>query len=48
MFRFLAPKPGAYVTTNEEMEAFRGGDNLQTDVGNKTARAPGKEHHVPR
>lgn len=48
MFRFLAPRPGAYVTTNEEMEAFRGGDNLQTDAGNKTARPPRKGFGVPR
>lgn len=48
MFRLMAPKRGTYVTTNEEMEAFRGGDNLQTNVGNKTARPPRKGYSVPR
>lgn len=48
MFRLMAPKKGTYVTTTEEMEAFRGGDNLQTNVGNKTARPPRKDYSVPR
>lgn len=47
-FRFLTPQQGAYVLTNEEKEAYRGGDNLQTDVGNKTARPPRKGYSVPR
>lgn len=38
LFRLMAPQSGTYVTTNEEMEAYRGGDSMQTDVGNKTAR----------
>ncbi|KAJ5714562.1 uncharacterized protein N7483_011743 [Penicillium malachiteum] len=40
MFRLMAPQRGTVLTTNEEMEAFRGGDFNQTDVHGKTARAP--------
>lgn len=47
-FRFLSPQRGTAVLTNEEKEAYRGGDYLQTDVGNKTARPPRKGYSVPR
>lgn len=40
IFRALAPKRNAIVVSDEEREAYRGGDVNQTDVGNKTARAP--------
>ncbi|KAJ5811296.1 hypothetical protein N7474_007597 [Penicillium riverlandense] len=48
LFRMMAPQRGAYVASNEEMEAFRGGDSLQTDAGNKTAQPPRKGFSVPR
>ncbi|KAJ5256779.1 hypothetical protein N7478_012883 [Penicillium angulare] len=44
MFRLMAPQRGSVLTTNEEMEAFRGGDFNQTSVHGKTARAPRKSH----
>lgn len=44
MFRLMAPQRGSVLTTNEEMEAFRGGAYNQTDVHGKTARAPRKRH----
>ncbi|KAJ5611330.1 hypothetical protein N7510_008049 [Penicillium lagena] len=48
LFRMMAPQKGTYVASNEEMEAFRGGDSLQTDTGNKTATPPRKGYSVPR
>lgn len=39
-FRALAPKRNAILISDEEREAYRGGDVNQTNVGNKTARAP--------
>ncbi|KAJ5102396.1 hypothetical protein NUU61_004618 [Penicillium alfredii] len=33
LFRLMAPQRGTFVASNEEMEAFRGGDKLQTNVG---------------
>ena len=39
-FRALAPKRNSMLISDEEREAYRGGDVNQTDVGNKTARAP--------
>ena len=42
MFRIRAPQRGTFVTTNSEMEAFRGGDYDQTDVHEKIARPPRK------
>lgn len=36
----MAPQKGTVVTTNQEMDAFRGGSYDQTDFGNRTARPP--------
>ncbi|KAJ5889319.1 hypothetical protein N7504_010129 [Penicillium tannophilum] len=40
MFRLMAPQRGTVLTTNEELEAFRGGCYDQTSAHGKTARAP--------
>ncbi|KAJ5718537.1 hypothetical protein N7488_004183 [Penicillium malachiteum] len=48
MFRLMAPQRGTVLTTNEEMEEFRGGDFNQTDVQGKTARAPRSVAHKGR
>jgi len=42
MFRLMAPQQGTALTSNEEMEAFRGGcyDKGKNGVHRKTARAP--------
>ncbi|KAJ6090029.1 hypothetical protein N7467_005245 [Penicillium canescens] len=48
MFRFLAPQRSTFITRNEEMAAFRGGNSMQTDQGDRPAMPSRNGYQVPR
>jgi hypothetical protein len=48
MFRFLAPQRSTFITRNEEIAAFRGGDSMHIDQRDRPAIPSRKGYQVPR